>query len=155
MKKIVALLLMASFVTVNAAGAFAEARFFERGRGRVSGRVEHRNTDRRIDSRRSSPPVERRLSSRPAPNMRGFANRPARRDSYFFNRSRPMTRHHSNFFNRPRVFNRRPVAPLYRSRPYYSGHSHRSSSLSALEFFGISAAIISIAAAASHTCYDY
>ena len=156
MKKLVALLLVVSFVLVNTAGAFAEAKFYEKGRGKISGRVEHRNTDRRTTVHRPNYPAERRLTNRPAPDRHSFTNRTTRRNSEFFNRSRPMARHNGSFFNRSRFYNRRPVAPLYRSsRPYYTGHRHRSSSLTPLEFFGIGAAIISIAAAASHTCCDY
>lgn len=154
MKKIVALLLMVSFVTVNTTGAFAAQSLY--GRGRVSGRVEHRNTDRRTIAGRPGSPLERRLTNRSNPlDRRSITNRPLRRNNDFFNRSRPATRYNSNFYNRSRFFNRRPIAPQYRYRPYYSGHSHSSSSLTALEFLGLGAAILSIAAAASHTCCDY
>jgi hypothetical protein len=45
MKKIVALIMIVSFLSANATAAFAEQRVNERGR--VSGRVENRNSERR------------------------------------------------------------------------------------------------------------
>jgi hypothetical protein len=153
MKRIIALLLMVSFVTVNTTGAFAALKLTERGRGRVSGRVEHRNSDRRIAVRRPDSLSERHYTNRTSPlNRRSSISRPLRRDSDFFRRDRPVARHNYGFFNRSRLYSRRPIMP-FRGRPYYYGHSH-SSSLSPLEFFGIGAAIIAIAAAAN-SCSDY
>ena len=152
---------MVSFITVNTAGAFAAQR--PSLRDRVSGRVEQRNANRRSDVRsqvnrsqrsqrslRSDRPSINRstpLSRRPTFNR---PNRPINRD--VFRRDRTIARPYGSFFNRSRVYHRQPS--LYRGRPYYGGY-HRSSSLSPLEFFGIGAAIIAIAAAASHAHCDY
>jgi Ni/Co efflux regulator RcnB len=150
MKRIIAILLMVSFVTVNTTSAFAAQRLV--GRGRVSGRVEHRNSDRRVAVRRPDSLRERYYTSRSPLDRRSSVNRPFRRDHDLFRRDRPIARHNYSFFNRSRLYSRRPIMP-FRSRPYYSGHRH-SSSLSPLEFLGIGAAIIAIAAAAN-ACSDY
>ena len=177
MKRLVALLMIVSFLSANTTAAFAEQRVNERGR--VSGRVEHRQPDRRIDLNRPAqdrrivvnrPAPDRRIDAnrpnhdrrivvnRPAPDRRIIVNRPNRpiyNDNYSYNR--PAARHNGNFFNRSGYYSHHH-APIYRPapRPYYSHHYNvrRSSSLSPLEFLGIGAAIIAIAAAASHTC-DY
>ena len=148
MKKLIALLMIVSFVTVTAAGAFADPRSF--GRGRISGRVERRDSDRRI---RPNYPSERRVS-RPVPlDRRSYLGRPDRHDRVIIRRDRPLARRHYGFFNRPRYYDRRP-AMLYSGRPHYYGHRH-SSSLSPLEFFGIGAVILAVAAAANSAYYDY
>jgi len=151
MKKLIALLMLLSFVTVNTAGAFAEQRPNERGR--ISGKIERRDSDRRINVRRPDSSRERRLSRRSASQERRFyENRNARRGDSLSRRSRPMARGNHSFFNRTRYYNRRPMV---QHRPYYYGHSRRSSGVSALEFLGVSAAIIAIATAASHAHCDY
>jgi hypothetical protein len=152
MKRIVALLLMVSFVTVNTTGAFAEQKLTERGRGRVFGRVGHSTSDKRINVKRPDSIRDRHFTSRTSPlDRRSTLHRPLRRDHDFFRRDRPVARHNYGFFNRSRLYSRRPIMP-FRGRPYY-GHSH-SSSLSPLEFLGIGAAIIAIATAAN-SCCDY
>ena len=131
-------------------------------RNRLSGRTEQRNTNRGSDTRR-----QLQRNDRPSTNRSGTLSRrsnfdrlsrPATRD--FFRNSRPMGSYGSSFFNRSRGYYRRPF-PSYSSRPYsipysrpYYGH-RRSSSISPLEFLGIGAAIIAIAAAASHANCDY
>jgi Ni/Co efflux regulator RcnB len=165
MKKIIAIFMVVSFVMVNTTGAFAAQKINERGR--VSGRVEHKQSDRRALTRRPDQPhrpsINRsdRLNRRPefnrsAPlNRRSEISRPHHSsNSDFFRRNRPMASHNDSFFNRSRYYNRRPF-PQYHPRPYYSGSHRHSNSMSPLEFLGIGAAIIAIAAAASHTCPDY
>ena len=180
MKKLVALLMIASFLSANTTAAFAEQNVNERGR--VSGRVERERgqSERRPVINRSAPdrrpiinrpdsdrravinrpaPDRRHIVNRPDPDRRHIVTRPNRpiyNDNYRYNR--PAPRHNSNFFGRSGYYSHRP-APQYRPRPFpYYAHHHnvrRSSSITPLEFLGIGAAIIAIAAAASHTCNDY
>jgi Ni/Co efflux regulator RcnB len=154
MKKIIALLMIVSFVAVSIPSAFAEESIYERGR--VSGRVMHRQPNRGTDVRRPVRPVQRPSFNRSAPlDRRTALSRPSRPSNYdYFRHSRPIARHNSSFFNRTRYYNSHPL-PQYRYRPWYYGNYRRSSSLSPLEFLGIGAAIIAIAAAANSTCCDY
>jgi hypothetical protein len=152
MKKLIALMMMVSFITVSSADAFAAQRPISRGR--VSGRVEHRNTNRGSDLRSQLQRSHRDSINRSTPLHRRTTSDRLSRPRDYFNRTRPITRPHDRFFDRSRMFDRRSFS--YRGRPYYGyGNYHRSNSMSPLEFLGIGAAIIAIAAAASHAHCDY
>jgi len=75
MKKLVALLMVVSFLATNTAVAFAEQRVNERGR--VSGRVEQVQPDRRVIVRSPSQPVINRSVQ---PERRAVINRPVQPD---------------------------------------------------------------------------
>jgi len=180
MKKLIALLMIVSFITVNVGGAFADIRS---DRGRVSGKVERKLPDKKPGINRPVQQNNKPAVNRPAqpknnpflnrpnqPKNNPFLNRPAHPNNKpvlkhqdrqinndIFRRNRPITRHNDSFFNRTRIYNRRPFPP-HSTRPYYYKPYSRSSnnSLTPLEFLGLGAAIIAIAAAVTHTCdYDY
>ena len=187
MKKLIAMLLVVSFMTVNTAGAFAEQRGVP---ARRSGRSEENRQSRPAPNRRHEAnrpaPNRRPVVNRPAPNHRHEANRPGhdrrpvisrpapdrrpvviRPNNNLHRRQAMATRHHNSFFNRVgrSPYRHRPAPyPAYRHRPApysayqpnYHYHGRRSSSLTPLEFFGIGAAIIAMAAMVNNASYyDY
>jgi len=117
MKKLVALLMVVSFLTTNTAVAFAEQRVNERGR--VSGRVEQIQPDRRVIVNQ---PVQ--------PDRRPIVNQPVQPDR------RPIV-------NQPVQPDRRPIV----NQPVQS--NTKKNSMTPLKFLGIGAAIIAIAAIAN------
>ena len=75
MKKLVALLMVVSFLTTNTAVAFAEQRVNERGR--VSGRVEQIQPDRRVIVNQPVQPDRRPIVNQPVqPDRRPIVNQP-------------------------------------------------------------------------------
>ena len=138
MKKLIALLLVVSFVTVNTASAFAASTVNTRDRV-IAKRVENNH-------------VSKPVVSRPGPDVKLGTNKPvivnrpniANNNTTKLSRSNPR----DNSFNRvernlPRSNNHR-VTPNYR-RNYQSSNN----SLTPLEFFGIGTAIIALAAIVS------
>jgi Ni/Co efflux regulator RcnB len=123
MKKLVALLMVVSFLSTNTAVAFAEQRVNERGR--VSGRVEQYQPDRRVIVR--SPAQHDR---------RAVVNRPVHTDR------RPVVNRHVQP-DRRYVVNQ-PVR-----------QSSKNNSMTPLKFLGIGAALIAIAAVATSSSSDY
>lgn len=164
MKKLIALLMIVSFITVSTAGAFANPIDFERNRA-MSKRIE-RKQDRKPAINRQAPARRNEISRQNRPNRLELGKRPIIRGAIRPNNSpnryqyqRPITRPNGSFFNRaarsyPSLRNHSRPYPSY--RPSYR-HSRSSSSMSALEFLGIGAAIISLVAIISNSTnnYDY
>ena len=163
MKKLIALLMIVSFVMVSTGSAFAEPRDFERN-GVVTKRIERRH-DRRPAINRQAPirrneATRMQRPNRPEPGNRIMRNR-AHPNNEHNRYQRPIIRNNGGFFNR---VGRYPSYPNYDSRPYHSyrNHNHyrsgRSSSITPLEFLGIGAVLLTIAAMVSDSSnnnYDY
>ncbi|MCL1941170.1 MAG: hypothetical protein FWG09_04435 [Synergistaceae bacterium] len=165
MKKLIALLMIISFVTVTAGSAFAAPG--DNARNRAAGRrVERRHENRgpavhrpgpnhRPDHRPNHRPGINRQGPNHRPNRQGpVMRRPDNRNSLYSWRSGPSYR--GNFFNRAGRYPR----PYYRSRPIYRSHypryhRHHGSSLSGLEIFGIGASLLLLAAMINSAANDY
>ena len=138
MKKLIALLLVVSFVTINTASAFAASTVNVRDRV-IAKRIENNKVSKPVVSRPG--PDVKLGTNKPViinrPNVRNNntprLSRPTPRDSYFNRVERNLSRGHNN-----------RITPNYR-------HNYKSSndSLTPLEFFGIGTAIIAIAAIVS------
>ncbi|MCL1941697.1 MAG: hypothetical protein FWG09_07125, partial [Synergistaceae bacterium] len=150
MKKLIALLMIISFVTVTTGSAFAAPGGNVRDRA-AARRVERRNENRRPVVNRTAPNQRARIQH-PAPNHRPGINRPGpnhrpnhrpivrrpdNRNVYSW-RSGPSAR--GNFFNRAGRYHR----PYYGPRPVYRSYPRyrHSSSLTGLEVFGIGASLL-------------
>ncbi|MCL2768272.1 MAG: hypothetical protein FWE49_06075, partial [Synergistaceae bacterium] len=145
MKKLIALFTIASFLIVSAGGAFAAPSGSLRERDGTN-KIERRDDRRTITNR----PQNRRLVNRPGLNRRHAVNRPVQRQS-ITRHSRPTNHHFSR--NRPgNFFNRAARYPRYNNRPFtnYRPYNYsRNNSMTPLEFLGIGAMIISLAAIVS------
>ena len=148
MKKLTALLMIVSFVTVTAGSAFA-------GPGEsVSERMAARRAERNQEIKRPPmvrhAPNQRPAISRPVPNQRQIISRPAPNQRPVAGFNRPIARPNSNFFNRAGRYQRPQYAPKPVYRPSHPRRHSSSSSLSGMELFGIGAAVLLLAAMVSN-----
>ena len=131
MKKIIALLAVVSFMTVNTTGAFAQPKVNNRF---TTNRIESRQ-DKKTVVNRSNKTVVERVTVTKSTNNSGSS----------FQKSKSSTNNYNKSLNR--VGNKHN--PYYGHRPQ-KNHSSNKGSLSPLEFIGVGALIIAVAAAVNN-----